>query len=156
MDSGTEQGNPDDEQVLAWLEEYRDLSLEVLEANREDAEGAVRGLVSLHVDWTEGDPERARAVAAGRARLASGPLGEKLKESNRILFGALRQWTRSAHEAGEIATDSVPLLHALVFSPTQELARLNLAGLLDRPLGEYREDLADAVWSAVRSRPTNS
>ncbi|MFM9149073.1 MAG: hypothetical protein ACKORA_01080, partial [Solirubrobacterales bacterium] len=48
-----------------------------------------------------------------------------------------------------IRFDSVALLHALVFAPTQELARLHLAGLLDRPLSEYREDLGRAAWSSV-------
>ena len=140
---------PDDEQVLAWLEEYRDLSLAVIEANSDDPEGAVRGLVDLHVGWTEEEPERARAVAAGRAALAAGPLGPRLAESNRILFRALSGWVRQASNAGAIGTDSVALLHALVFAPTQELARLHLAGLLDRPLGEYREDLGRAAWDAV-------
>ena len=140
-----------DEEVLAWLEEYRDLTLALLEANDGDPEAAVKGLVALHVDWTEGDPERARAVAAGRGRLAAGALGPRLKESNRILFGALREWVRSANGAGTLGTESVPLLHALVFAPTQELARLHLAGLLDRPLGEYRDALADAAWNSVKA-----
>ena len=156
MEAGASGDDPSDEQVLAWLEEYRDLSLEVLEANPDDAEGAVRGLVSLHVSWTEDDPGRARAVAAGRGRLAAGPLAPKLKDSNRLLFTTLRDWARSACEAGAIETDSTALLHALVFAPTQELARLHLAGLLDRPLGEYRELLADAAWESVRGRPGRS
>lgn len=140
-----------DEEVLAWLEEYRDLTLALLEANDGDPEASVKGLVALHVDWTEDDPDRARAVAAGRGRLAAGALGPRLKESNRILFGALREWVRSANGAGMIGTESVPLLHALVFAPTQELARLHLAGLLDRPLGEYRDSLADAAWESVKA-----
>ena len=144
-----ERNGPDDRQVLAWLEEYRDLSLAVIEANSGDPEGAVRGLVDLHVGWTEEDPDRARAVAAGRAGLAAGPLGPELTESNRILFRALSGWVRGASEAGTIRTNSVALLHALVFAPTQELARLHLAGLLDRPLSEYREDLGQAAWASV-------
>lgn len=156
MESGAQPDDPGDGRVLAWLEEYRDLSLEVLEANRDDAEGAVRGLVALHVSWTEEDPERARAVAAGRGRLAAGPLAPKLKDSNRTLFASLRDWAQSAREAGEIETDSTALLHALVFAPTQELARLHLAGLLDRPLGEYRDLLADAAWEAVRNDPESN
>ncbi|MFM8889769.1 MAG: hypothetical protein ACKOGM_07330 [Solirubrobacterales bacterium] len=147
MDEAT--NDTDDRQVLAWLEEYRDLSLAVIEANSDDPEGAVRGLVDLHVGWTEEDPDRARAVAAGRGALAAGPLGPELTESNRILFRALSGWVRQASEAGSIRTDSVALLHALVFAPTQELARLHLAGLLDRPLSEYREDLGRAAWSSV-------
>lgn len=144
-----ERNGPDDRQVLAWLEEYRDLSLAVIEANADEPEGAVRGLVDLHVRWTEEDPDRARAVAAGRGALAAGPLGPELTESNRILFRALSGWVRQASEAGAIRADSVALLHALVFAPTQELARLHLAGLLDRPLGEYREALGQAAWDSV-------
>lgn len=151
MDAQTEL--PGDEQVLAWLEEYRDLSLAAIEANSDDPEAAVKGLIDLHVKWTEEDPDRARAVAAGRAALAAGPLGPRLTESNRILFRALSGWVRQASDAGAIRTDSVALLHALVFAPTQELARLHLAGLLDRPLGEYREDLGRAAWDSVGPLP---
>lgn len=150
------EGGPDgasDEQVLAWLEEYRDLSLAVIERNAGDAEGAIRGLVGLHVDWTGEDPERARAVAAGRGRVATGELGGRLKASNRILFGRLSEWVGAARAEGSIRTDSVALLHALVFAPTQELARLHLAGLLDRPLAEYRDQLAQAAWDSVRGDP---
>ena len=140
-----------DEQVLAWLEEYRDLSLKVIEGHPGDPEGAVRGLVALHVEWTEADPDRARAVAAGRGRVAAGALGDRLRDSNRILFRQLAEWTREARSDGAIRTDSVALLHALVFAPTQELARLHLAGLLDRPLGEYRDELARSAWDSIRT-----
>ena len=144
-----------DERVLAWLEEYRDLSLEVIEDYAGDPEGAVRGLVALHVEWTEADPDRARAVAASRGRVAAGELGERLRNSNRILFRRLSEWVREARSEGAIRTDSVALLPALVFAPTQELARLHLAGLLDRPLGEYREDLARAAWDSIREDPAS-
>ncbi len=144
-----------DEQVLAWLEEYRDLSLEVIEDHAGDPEGAVRGLVALHVEWTEVDPDRARAVAAGRGRVAAGDLGGRLRDSNRILFRRLAEWVGQALTDGAIRTDSVALLHALVFAPTQELARLHLAGLLDRPLGEYREALARAAWDSIRADSGN-
>ena len=140
-----------DEQVLAWLEEYRDLSLKVIEDHAGDPEGAVRGLVALHVEWTEDGPDRARAVAAGRGRVAAGELGGRLKDSNRVLFRGLAEWVGKARNDGAIRTDSVALLHALVFAPTQELARLHLAGLLDRPLGEYREELARSAWDSIRA-----
>jgi hypothetical protein len=151
-----EQPEATDEQVLAWLEDYRDLSLEVIERNGGDPEAAVRGLVDLHVEWTESDPARARAVAAGRGRLAAGELGGRLKASNRILFGRLSEWVDEARRQGAIRTDSVAFLHAVVFAPTQEMARLHLSGLLDRPLGEYREALATAAWEAVRGEPASS
>ena len=153
-DSGPgRQSEATDEQVLAWLEEYRDLSLEVIERNGGDPEAAIRGLVDLHIEWTEGDPARARAVAAGRGRVAAGELGGRLRASNRILFGRLSEWVDEARSKGAIRTDSVAFLHAVVFAPTQEMARLHLSGLLDRPLGEYRDELGAAAWDAVRGEP---
>lgn len=141
--------DPGDLAVVEALEEYGERAMEVLEAAGGDPEGAVRGLVALHVAWTVTDPDRAREVAAGRNRAMAGPLGPRLREANRELFGRLSSWVDEAARSGRLGTDSVALLHAVVFAPTQELAKLHLAGLLDRPLEEYGGELADAAWAAI-------
>ena len=148
-DPETTSPDPGDVAVVEALEEYGDRAIAVVDSAGGDPEVAVRGLVALHVEWTVADPERARRVAAGRNRAMAGPLGPRLRESNGEMFGRLSSWVDEAALPGRLGTDSVALLHAVVFAPTQELAKLHLAGLLDRPLGDYERELADAAWAAV-------
>jgi hypothetical protein len=138
-----------DEFILEALEEYQRASLDVLDANRGDPEAAVKGLVDLHITWTAADPERARLVSAGRNRVIAGPLGARLKESNAGWMAALRQWLDSERDDGRISGGSIAILHAVVFAPTQEIARLWLSGLLPRDLEDYRRPLAEAAWAGI-------
>ena len=48
---------------------------------------------------------------------------------------------------------SFNLMHAIVFAPTQEIAKLALAGRLRKPLPEYAESLGDAAWAGLQTLP---
>ena len=135
--------------IIEALEEYQRSSLEVLDSNRGDPEAAVKGLVSLHIAWTAGDPDRARLVSSGRNRVMAGPLGPRLRESNAVWMADLRKWLDEERETGGVGVGSIAILHAVVFAPTQEIARLWLAGLLPRDLEDYREPLAEAAWAGI-------
>ena len=141
----------DDLKVVQALEDYQRKSLEVLLRSAGDPEAAVKGLIDLHIDWTAGDPELARLVSAGRNRAMSGPLGPRLRESNVKWMDELREWLERERKSGEVTIGSLAILHAVVFAPTQEIAKLWLAGLLPRDLEDYRLPLARAAWAGLRA-----
>jgi len=145
---------PDGLAVVEALERYQRLSVEVLERHEADPEAAVKGLISLHLSWTEEDPERARTVSRGRNAAAAGAHGDRLAISNREWFGQMKAWIDSQAAAGRIEPVSFNLLHAVVFAPTQEIAKLWLAGRLKRPLDEYASALGKAAWAAVSALPS--
>jgi hypothetical protein len=153
-ESGSQTDSDLAEKVVSELERYQQLSMEALTRNESDPDAGIRALVALHLSWTEEDPDRARMVSRHRNEVAAGPLGEKLAASNRQWFGRMKQWIDSQAEAGRIEPVSFNLLHAVVFAPTQEIAKLWLAGRLKRAPGEYSDALGDAAVAAVRALPS--
>ncbi|MEX0620555.1 MAG: hypothetical protein WD181_03150 [Solirubrobacterales bacterium] len=141
------------ERVVGELENYQRLSIEVLTRHEADPEAGLKALVALHLSWTEKDPERARMVSRHRNEVAAGPLGERLANSNQIWFGQMKVWIDSQVETGRMVPVSFNLLHAVVFAPTQEIAKLWLAGRLKRSLSSYADGLAEAAWASVKALP---
>ena len=140
-------------QVVAALEDHQRRTVEILEREGDDAETVVKSLVRLHLEWTEEDRERAITVSRHRNAVAAGPLGERLAAANRDWFSTMKAWIDAQAEAGSIEPVSFNLLHAVIFAPTQEIAKLWLAGRLKRPLASYADALGDAAWAAVCALP---
>lgn len=141
------------ERVISTLEAHQRRSVEILEANESDPEAVVKALVRLHLEWTEEDPERAILISRKRNEVAAGQLGERLAASNREFFSRMKAWIDSQAEAGRVEPVSFNLLHAVVFAPTQEIAKLWLAGRLKRPLASYADALGDAAWAGIAALP---
>lgn len=139
--------------VAEALERYQRLSVEVLERHEANPEAAVKGLIALHLSWTEEDPDRARTVSRGRNAVAAGVHGNRLAQSNREWFTQMKTWIDSQAAVGRIEPVSFNLLHAVIFAPTQEIAKLWLAGRLKRPLDRYSGPLGEAAWAAVSALP---
>jgi hypothetical protein len=142
------------ERVVGELEDYQRRSMEALRRHETDPEAGIRALVGLHLAWTEEDPDRARMISRHRNEVAAGPFGERLAESNREWFGQMKQWIDSQASAGRVKPVSFNLLHAVVFAPTQEIAKLWLAGRLKRSPAEYADSLGNAAVAAVLSLPS--
>lgn len=139
--------------VVDALEEYQRLSREVYEENRDDPEAVVKGLVRLHLKWTEENRETAILIARHRNEVAAGPEGKRLAESNKEMFRETAAWIAEQAGAGRMPATSFNLMHAVVFAPTQEIAKLWLTGRLKTPLADQAEALADAAWAGVTSLP---
>lgn len=142
-----------DGQVVAALEDHQRRTVEILEREGDDPEAVVQALVRLHLEWTEEDRERAITVSRHRNAVAAGPLGERLAAANREWFSTMKAWIDAQAETGSIEPVSFNLLHAVIFAPTQEIAKLWLAGRLKRPPASYADALGDAAWAAVRALP---
>ncbi|MBK5231986.1 MAG: hypothetical protein JJE13_03255 [Thermoleophilia bacterium] len=141
------------EMVVTALEDYQQLSIAVVTNNADDPEAAIKGLVALHLNWTEDNRETAKLVARHRNAAAAGPLGERLMASNREFFASMRTWIDRQSESGRLPPISFNLMHAVTFAPTQEVAKLSLAGRLKKPLPEYAEALGDAAWAGLLALP---
>jgi len=142
---------PDDlpvDAVVEALEGYQRLTIELLERH-DDPEACVRALVALHLRWTEEDPDRARMVARHRHAVMAGPGRERLTASNARYFELTRGWLRREAEAGRLPAVSFNVFHALVFAPTQELAKHWLGGRLRRAPGEYADRMGRAAWAGL-------
>ena len=139
--------------VVNALEDYQRLSIAVISEYADDPEAAVKGLVSLHLSWTEENQETARLIARHRNAVASGPLSGRLMASNREFFASTKTWIDRNAESGKMPPVSFNLMHAVTFAPAQEIAKLGLAGKLKRRLPEYAGALGDAAWGGLRALP---
>lgn len=106
-------------------------------------------LIQLHLAWTEEDPDRARRVARHRGAVMASPHGERLATANAAYFKRIREWLDHETTGGRLPAISVNLLHALVFAPAQELAKLWLDGSLRRRPVDYAEALGRAAWAGI-------
>jgi len=141
------------ERVIEALETYQRLSIDVISGNEEDPEAAVKGLVALHLNWTGENADTSKLINRHRHEVINGPHRDRLMASNREFFAAMKQWIDLQAETGRLPAVSFNLLHAVIFAPTQEVAKLWLAGRLKKPLTEYAEPLGDAAWAGLLALP---
>lgn len=137
------------EAVLEALENYQQLTIGLYREHADDPEACVKALVRLHLAWTEEDPDRARLVSRYRGPVMAGPGRERLTNSNLAYFEETKNWKRSAAASGAMPSVSFNVLHALVFAPTQELAKHWLGGRLKRKPTDYAEAMGDAAWAGI-------
>lgn len=141
------------ERVIEALEAYQQLSIDVVMDGAEDPEAAVKGLVALHLNWTAENPDTSRLITKHRHAVIAGPHRERLMASNREYFAAMKVWIDQQAESGRLPALSFNLMHAVIFAPTQEIAKLWLAGRLKKPPAEYAGPLGDAAWAGLLALP---
>ncbi len=137
------------EEVLTALEEYQQRTIDLYDEHADDPESCVKALVRLHLTWTEEDPDRARMVSRFRGPVMAGPGRERLTASNAAYFQRSKRWLDSSRDSGAMPSVSFNILHALVFAPTQELAKHWLGGRLKREPTEYAGAMGAAAWAGI-------
>lgn len=135
--------------VIEALEKYQGATIDLYERYAGDPEGCVMALVRLHMEWTETDPDRARTVSRHRNAIMAGPGRERLTAANAVYFERTAEWLRAEQQAGRMPRVSFNVLHALVFAPSQELAKNWLAGRLRKEPTEYADRMGRAAWAAI-------
>jgi AcrR family transcriptional regulator len=133
---------------LDGLREYQAGFVESL-ARADSTRAGVEGAVRHHVRWITGEPELARFLLLGGDAGVVGSTERSLRELNRSFFGQVKQWTRPRVRAGELRELELELMTALWIGPTQELARLWLAGRTRKSLAEAAPALAGAAWKSL-------
>lgn len=148
-----ESGLPVDEVVTA-LEEYQRLTVAIMGRHSEDPEACVKDMISLHLEWTEQDPDRARMVARHRNAVMAGPGRDRLSAANAEYFKVTRDWLRSEAVTSLLPGVSFNVMHALIFAPSQEIAKHWLGGRLRDLPTAYADRMGRAAWAGLLAAST--
>ena len=139
------------DEIIDALEEYQRLTIDLFRRNQTDPEACVKGLVKLHLDWTEENREVAILINKHRTAVINGPGKDRLSASNATFFNASREWMKDQAESGRMPSMSFNVMHAIVFAPAQELAKLYLRDRLRKAPSEYAEAMGDAAWAGLQA-----
>ncbi len=105
--------------------------------------------VRHHVEWIVANRELARFLLLGRDPGVLAVTESPLRELNRSFFGAVSAWMAPAVARGELRELPSELLTALWLGPSQELARLWLAGRTLTTPSASIPVLAAAAWKSL-------
>jgi AcrR family transcriptional regulator len=119
-------------------------------------QAAVRGAISHQIGWIEANQDRAHFLYMRGHLDWNSPAGAELKELNRSLATAYREWMSPLVQSGKIRPMSMLVLTAIVTGPVHAVARRWLAGHLSSPLNAYLDELADAACAGLSGRPANA
>lgn len=116
----------------------------------DDAERGIRGGVRVQLDWALRDePERARFLLfQGDAARGSAP--ERLEEVNRAFYGEVLAWWRPHVRYGALRDLDLDVAYCLWLAPSQQYARLRLAGRTEVPIKRAAAELQAGAWAALR------
>lgn len=132
------------------LRDYQRGVLELIRHNPKPREG-VEGIVRHHLSWIASHPDEARFLFGTRAAEVLLASRKELRAMNRTFFKEVFGWLAEQGEAGRIRKVRRNLYFPLVIGPSQELARQWLEGLIDEPLEDAADVLAEAAWNALKT-----
>jgi AcrR family transcriptional regulator len=137
------------ELYVEGLRGYQAGLLEALERSPH-AEASIRGLVRHHLRWVEGNPKLAKFLMGRRETELRLATEARVRELNRGFFPRVGAWMERHVQSGELRPLSPDLWEPLLLGPSQEFARLWLAGRTRISLRRAERELANATWNAVR------
>ncbi|MGB6208200.1 TetR/AcrR family transcriptional regulator [Mycobacterium sp.] len=109
------------------------------------AEAGIRGGVAHHLRWVSTNRSEAALLLGGRLDSA------ELRDANRELFAAVRDWWRPHHSYGALRPMHAGITAALWFGPAQEFSRYWIAGDEPHMPRGVGKTFADAAWKALRA-----
>ncbi len=113
--------------------------------DHDTAEGGIRGGVAYHLHWVTEHRGEARLLLGDRLDSAA------LRDSNRDLFAAVRDWWRPHHTYGVLRPMRLGVTAALWLGAAQEYSRYWIAGGEAKMPGDAAETFATAAWAALRA-----
>lgn len=133
---------------LEGLADYQDGFLAEL-SGASTAKQGVERVVRHHLSWVVENRDLARFLFL-RSDLPVTRAGDRsLKQLNRHFFKAVREWMAPYVAAGELRELALEVMTALWIGPSQELARLWLAGRSPISPTDAAPTLADAAWRSL-------
>jgi AcrR family transcriptional regulator len=109
------------------------------------AEGGIRGGVAHHLKWVAANRSEAVLLLGGRLDSA------ELRDCNRALFIAVRDWWRPHDTYGALRPMQAGVTAALWIGPAQEFSRYWIAGDETRMPRGVIKSFADAAWMVLRA-----
>ena len=137
------------ELYVEGLREYQTGFLEAVE-RRSDPRAAIRALVRHHLRWVEGNPSLAKFLMNRRETELQLATQARVRELNRDFFPRVTAWMERHVRSGALRDIPKELWEPLLLGPSQEFARLWLAGRTRISLSRAERELAEATWNAVR------
>jgi len=123
--------------------------LESLEG-RPHPEASIRALVKHHLGWVESNPALAKFLMNRRETELRLATEARVRELNRDFFPRVAAWMERHVHSGALRPVPADLWEPLLLGPSQEFARLWLAGRTRIALRRAERELAEATWNAVR------
>ena len=133
---------------LDGLRDYQSGFVAQLGAALSTREGVQDG-VGYHVGWIATHRELARFLLLVRDQVVVAETEGALRELNRSFFAQVSEWMAPAVARGELRRLSPELLTALWLGPSQELARMWLAGRMRTSLSAAIPVLSAAAWKSL-------
>jgi AcrR family transcriptional regulator len=137
------------ELYVEGLRGYQEGLLRALES-QQDAEAGIHALVRHHLRWVEERPQLAQFLANRRETELRAATEGRVRELNRGFVPRVAAWVERHVEAGALRALPVDLWEPVLLGPSQELARLWLAGRTRITLRAAESDLAETTWRAVK------
>jgi AcrR family transcriptional regulator len=131
------------------LRGYQDGLLSALESHH-DAEAGIHSLVRHHLRWVQRNPQLAQFLANRRETELLAATEARVRELNRAFLPRVAAWVDRHVQAGALRPLPLDLWEPVLLGPSQELARLWLAGRTRITLRGAERDLAETTWRAVK------
>jgi AcrR family transcriptional regulator len=132
------------------LRGYQQGVLELIRQRPKPRDG-IEGIVRHHLHWIAHHPDEARFLFGTRAAEVLLASRKELRAMNRTFFKEVFGWLAEQGDAGRIRKVRRNLYFPLVIGPSQELARQWLEGLVEEPLEDAADVLAEAAWNALKT-----
>jgi AcrR family transcriptional regulator len=137
------------ELYVEGLRGYQDGLLRALERHQ-DAEAGIHALVRHHLRWVQRNPHLAQFLANRRETELRAATELRVRALNRVFMPRVAAWVERQVHAGALRALPFDLWEPVLLGPSQELARLWLAGRTRITLRGAERDLAETTWRAVK------
>jgi AcrR family transcriptional regulator len=118
------------------------------------AQAAIHALVRHHLGWVQRNPRLARFLMNRRETELRSATEARVRELNRRFVARVATWMQTQVQAGALRALPPDLWEPVLLGPSQELARLWLAGRTQLTLREAEHELAQTTWRAVKGDRT--
>jgi len=134
---------------LEGIRNYQEGLLEVLEQERRAKQG-VFAIVRFHLNWVGENPAWARFLFQMRHAEFMAGTEETFQGLNRRFAAGLSAWVREQVRQKRFRPHSRDAFVSLLLGPCQEYARLWMAGQVITEASAAAEEIAGAIWKALR------
>jgi hypothetical protein len=108
-------------------------------------------LVRHHLGWVERNPMLAKFLMNRRETELRLATEARVRELNRDFFPRAEAWMERHVRSGALREVPADVWEPLLLGPSQEFARLWLAGRTRISLRRAERELAEATWNALRA-----